>query len=160
MKRKLEDIIEEQRELALSKVDEQMLQAFVEIGEWVCNEALEYDLKRESICGYTQNTLRLIGEHYAAGDLETWTFGERYYRNLVDFMGLNKIRFSDFRKRYPNAFSKWSEKEEQILMEAYAAGASLSSISARMGRNVNALRLRLEHLGVSVPSDRLSDNPR
>ena len=92
MKRKLEDIIEEQRELALSKVDEQMLQAFVAIGEWMCEDAGPKDLKKETVAGITQNTLRLIMTHYEADDLAAWVFGKRYYRNLADFLGLDRLR--------------------------------------------------------------------
>lgn len=150
----IENKILAQRREALSEIDEMMLRSFEEIGEWMCNDASATDLKKSDISGYTQNSLRMIMEHYEAGDLSDWLFGDRYYRNLVEFLGLSQLRTNDSQKRFPNAFRKWSEEEERILLEGRRNGASYSSLSATMGRNVHALRLRMEHiLARSVSAD-------
>ena len=65
----------------------------------------------------------------------------------------------ELRARFPRAFTKWVAEEDQTLLAQYqdatAQGQKVNwgALAGRFGRNVNAIKLRLEHLGVNLGPD-------
>lgn len=73
---------------------------------------------------------------------------------LSDFLDFYSVKMKNFREKYPMAFVKWSEEEDGRLLEAYrnAGDGTIpwAEISRAFGRNTNALKLRLAHLGIDL----------
>lgn len=72
-------------------------------------------------------------------------------RMVMDFLNFEKLRMDAFRKRYPMSFSKWKENDDAQLLQMFDSGASINEIASALQRNANAIRIRLEKLGRSVP---------
>jgi hypothetical protein len=51
------------------------------------------------------------------------------------------------------AFSRWSEAEQDKIVESYRQGISLAAVSLETGRTVESICLQLAHLGVAEPQD-------
>jgi len=70
------------------------------------------------------------------------------------FLDLNALNNSVFRMKYPNAFQKWSEEDDKALVRLYNEGMTWADLSLKFGRNMNALKIRLQSLGYEVPNAR------
>lgn len=57
-------------------------------------------------------------------------------------------RLSKIVQRYPRAYDKWSPDEEQRVAELYKEGKTLREIAAVVERQPNAIRSRLEKMGM------------
>jgi hypothetical protein len=51
-------------------------------------------------------------------------------------------------KNYPNAYKSWTKEEELKLIDLYNSGKSIREITNLLGRQNNAIRIRLRKLGV------------
>lgn len=49
---------------------------------------------------------------------------------------------------HPNAWTRWSEDEERILMKMWSEGKTLAEISRALGRTVVSIRAKLKSLGL------------
>ena len=81
---------------------------------------------------------------------------------LKEFLDFNSLQMEDFRRRFPNAFKKWTKEEDAMLLESYQLeledathneGVDWDFLAFDLGRNVNAIKLRLEKLGVDLGSE-------
>lgn len=52
------------------------------------------------------------------------------------------------RLKHPNAYTPWTDEQEETLLELHAEGASFSRMAKELGRQVGAIRQRLDKLGV------------
>lgn len=99
---------------------------------------------------------------YICGDDEHllhWVMGMQEQEKmslLMAFLNWDRIRMNDFRSRFPNSFTKWTPSDDEALLEMFAAGRTWSAMSDHFGRNVNALKLRLQHLGVDLGAEAAS----
>ncbi|AGW42072.1 O-succinylbenzoate-CoA ligase [Leifsonia xyli subsp. cynodontis DSM 46306] len=59
---------------------------------------------------------------------------------------------------HPNAYRRWTEEDENRIVDFYHRGVSFPEIAAAVGRRVGGVRSRLVHLGViePEPGDRIS----
>ena len=75
---------------------------------------------------------------------------------FLDVQGLRRIVLRD---RYPMAYKAWTDEEDASLRQLYDESSKSGdvipwpSIASCMGRNVNAVKLRLEYLGYDLGSD-------
>lgn len=60
-----------------------------------------------------------------------------------DANGLTALRL-----KHPNAYMPWTSEQEELLLELHKEGMSVSRIAKELGRQVGAIRQRLEKLGV------------
>ena len=49
---------------------------------------------------------------------------------------------------HPNAWTRWSEDEERMLMKMWSEGKTLAEISRALGRTVVSIRAKLKSLGL------------
>lgn len=156
MNDRVADIIGVQRCIAIEAVEEMMSDSFERLGvmmvttEKESSELLEFD---SSVCGLPKELLQEIYTWSLAGNFQHW-MSTRSEPEMVSmtlaFLGKDSLLRNDFRSRFPNAFKKWQKDEDDALLESYHTGESLGSLSDRFGRNVNAIKLRLEKLGVDL----------
>ena len=138
--------------MALDSLEQTLKEGLEEIGRTLyvagaeAGEDLEFD---SGFCGLSPQNVETIFRNFSSGwtseYLDTLSEGEKAGLILA-FLGSDSLRMSRLRFRFPKAFSKWTDEEDSELLRRNAAGESLGSISRAMGRNPNALRMRLEKL--------------
>ncbi|MEA3351342.1 MAG: hypothetical protein U9Q82_12020 [Chloroflexota bacterium] len=58
-------------------------------------------------------------------------------------------RFKKIRAKYPNAYERWSKRDDVLLMEKYFSGSSTSVLSEYFHRQPSAIKTRIRKLSVS-----------
>ncbi len=56
--------------------------------------------------------------------------------------------FAEIRKRYPNAYKRWAAEEDRKLGSAFRTGDDVETLARRFDRQPNAIRSRLQKLGL------------
>ena len=145
--------LDDYRSSAYEAVDNMMLAAFLEIGRLFSEKT---EIPEEPVHGLSPCVLQQIRKHATEGNLEQWLKagdpGEKA-QCILDFLNLTRLQRKSLRTRFPRAFTKWTEEDDTALLEGYRqqkeAGHPVlwNELSDRFGRNPNALKLRLEHLG-------------
>ena len=155
---RIQQILDEQRSLAYDALDDLMYEAFLEVGH-VLTENGDAD-QPQAVGGLSSYALRQIRQHVADGNLAEWlSAGADGDKSLYlrDFLNFNKLQMDELRVRYPRAFSKWTEDEALLVCYRQEAqqGQKIpwGQIAKQLQRNPNAIRLRLEHLGINLGSD-------
>lgn len=67
-----------------------------------------------------------------------------------EFLDVESLTKKAVRLHFPNAFKKWEREDDELLSKLYSDGASWGEISKQMSRNINALKLRAEKLGIAT----------
>lgn len=75
--------------------------------------------------------------------------------NLTEVPSLDEpISYMDQQKLlHPNAYAKWSQEDDELLLEMHKQGASIMEMMTRFERNEGAIRSRLKKLLVEDVSD-------
>ena len=155
---RIQAILDEQRAQAHDALDDLMYESFLEIGALLSAP----DTPARAVAGLSPRTLQLIRQHHDAGDLAEWLAagaGGAKCICISQFLNLNALQMQELRARFPRAFTKWAAEEDQTLLAQYqdatAQGQKVNwgALAGRFGRNVNAIKLRLEHLGVNLGPD-------
>ncbi len=155
---RIQTILDEQRAQAHDALDDLMYESFLEIGALLSAP----DTPARAVAGLSPRTLQLIRQHHDAGDLAEWLAagaGGTKSICISQFLNLNALQMQELRARFPRAFTKWAAEEDQALLAQYqdatAQGQKVNwgALAGRFGRNVNAIKLRLEHLGVNLGPD-------
>ena len=159
-------ILDEHRALAHDTLDDLMHEAFLEIGALLSapagGSAAPEAAPARAVAGLSPRTLQLIRQHHDAGDLAEWlTTGAGGNKStcISQFLNLNALQMQELRARFPRAFTKWAAEEDQTLLAQYQDATAQDqkvnwgALAGRFGRNVNAIKLRLEHLGVNLGPD-------
>jgi len=167
---RIQEVLDEHRSLAHGALDDLMYEAFLEIGRILNtpedaadgSQAVGAPVPGHSVGGLSTFALRQIQHHAAAGDLADWLAGgadKDKCLYLRDFLNLGKLQAEELRLRYPKAFTKWTDDQDQALLAEYRQAAeggksvNWRQLSEPFGRNVNAIKLRLEHLGVNLGAE-------
>lgn len=159
-------IINSNREMAYEAVEELMLEALSDAMKAVqtnargAGEDIRFD---KAVCGLKPQFLSMVYQRYVNNDLEEWYMSvDRYDRiwMLINFLDVGGARKAEFMSRYPNAYGKWSADEDNKLLQMYndsvsnpSGKPSWKAMSEELGRNTNALKLRLERLGIDLGDD-------
>ena len=155
---RLEAVLASHRSIAIDAMTDIMMDALTELNEVLNNdlqpdEGWEFD---RAVCGFRPEQLEKV---YLCGDAERmvhWVSGmaeQERMSLLVAFLNWDKLRMNDFRSRYPNSFTKWMPADDEALLEMYGSGRTWRTMSDHFGRNVNAIKLRLQHLGVDLGAE-------
>lgn len=119
-------------------------------------EPVEID---KPVCGIPTRRIRQIKEKYNE-EVETPWLEEMDETEkaaaLMEFLRTDSLRMKSLRERYPNAFRRWTEEEDAALLEAYNSfpgPVRWSELSKKFGRNTNAVKIRLERLGIELGID-------
>lgn len=144
----LKDIIEAWRRDALNSLNTIMTDAFEDIraylNEW---EKTTGEVLTEKGCdGISTRTLKQLSQ-CGTDDLDKLICGPDRSKFIMEFLGINSLRIKEFRAKYPNAYAKWDRTADVQLLEERRRGASLQQLAQTLGRNVNAIKIRLEKLG-------------
>ena len=166
---RIQEVLDEHRSLAHGALDDLMYEAFLEIGRILSTpegeavgEGQSGSTPVQSVGGMSAYALRQIQHHTAAGDLADWLAGgadKDKCLYLRDFLNLGKLQAEELRMRYPKAFTKWTDDQDQALLSSYRQavedGKSVNwrQLSEPFGRNINAIKLRLEHLGIALGAE-------
>ena len=168
---RIQELLTAKRSEAYEVLERIMSEAFSQIGLTLSSlarnapdEYAKLDSKKH-IAGVSRTTLREIhsffGEEDMAECLALGVIGDRI-QLLKEFLDFKSMQMEDFRRRYPNAFKKWTEEEDATLLESYQEeledtareeGVDWDFLAFDLGRNVNAIKLRLEKLGVDLGSE-------
>ena len=155
---RIQQILDEQRSMAYEVLDDLMYETFLQVGQALTEEGHDAE-QLQAIGGLSSYALRQIRQHTAAGNLTDWLSGgadgdKSLY--LRDFLNFNKLQMDELKVRYPRAFTKWTDAEDEALLARYHQEAqngqrvSWGDMAKQLGRNPNALRLRLGHLGIDL----------
>lgn len=157
--REMSQLLDIQRAMIYDAIDEVLQDTFGELGDMMLKyekmDGERVDFRR-AVAGVPASILNEIRDHAEAGDLHYWMTegGEgRSARLKLAFLNANSLSAKDFREKFPNAFCKWTEADDARLKEMWEAGTPWVEMSNIFGRNVNALKLRLQRLGVDLGPD-------
>lgn len=158
---RIQQILDEQRSLAHEALDDFLYDSFLAIGTLLA-ETGDTDGPIRSVGGLSSHALLRIREHVAAGNLADWiAAGADGDKSLYirDFLNLGKLQAEELRARYPRAYSKWTDAEDATLLSCYRQAAQpgqripWSRMAEQLGRNSNALKIRLGYLGVDLGTE-------
>ena len=155
---RIQQILDEQRSLAYEALDDLLYDAFLEIGTLLAKTG-DTEGPIRATGGLSSHALLRIREHAASGDLSDWLAGgadgdKSLY--IKDFLNLGKLQVEELRARYPRAYSKWTDADDEALLSSYRQAAQpgqqipWSRMAEQLGRNSNALKIRLGYLGVDL----------
>ena len=137
------EILDDYRPFAYGVVEETMMAAFLKIGQLFSEET---EIPDKPVYGLSPFVLQQIREHAVEGNLEEWlkagSSGEKA-QCLLDFLNVSRLQMKSLRAR----FDEYRRQSETGLPVRWG------ELSERFGRNPNALRLRLEHLGEDLGAD-------
>ena len=153
------DMMAPHRSIAYDAVTDIMLEAFEELSDYLNDEHLSgaegWTFNRQ-VCGFRPEQMEKIYEMAKSGEPVVWltglTEGEKFAL-MMAFMDWDRLRMKEFRNRYPRSFTKWEPAEDEALLEMYPQRTSWRELSSHFGRNVNAVKLRLQHLGVDLGAE-------
>jgi len=152
LKKKIVQVMEENRECAFNVIDEIMLGTFMEVGEAVAEAGDDpFGDMKGRLSGFSKSLLQEVADHYADSSLEVWITGERRTDLQIAFLNYSQLTLKNFCEKYPRAYSKWSEDDDTQLASLYKEGAGWSEMTNLLQRNENALKIRLQKLGFDVP---------
>lgn len=171
----LRKILSPFRSAAFDTLDDLMQEAFSEVGDFLiraANEAGKPIAFDRQTCGLAPFLLQRIAAFAQAGTLGEWLAtnpDQDRYRRISDFLDLYRIQLGDFRTRFPKAYQKWTQEEDDALLRWYTAeqagtrsegpeGSSRGKIRWReaekdFGRNTNAIKIRLGRLGIDLGAE-------
>lgn len=66
----------------------------------------------------------------------------------VESKPVKKYNFVEVRKKYPNAYKKWSSEQDEMLKEYFKKGLSVSEMANKLQRKSGAIRSRIRKLGL------------
>lgn len=156
MAEQMNEILSSHRKVADEAVADVMLDAFREVGAFLAETeeaegvVLEFD---KGAGAFKPADLENALVHWRKQDLVEWFIGLSELERttlIMKFLDYDRLRIQEFRARYPKAFMKWSAEEDAELSAMYSGQCSWREMSARFGRNTNALKLRLERLGFDL----------
>ena len=154
-----QDALAPHRSVAYDAVTDIMLEALEELSGLLNDKEIAGEdgwAFNRSVCGFRPEQLEKVCTMEKAGGPVTWlsslTEGEKM-AFMMAFMDWDRLRMQEFRSRYPKSFMKWEPAEEEALLEMYAHRPSWRALSSHFGRNVNAIKLRLQHLGVDLGAE-------
>lgn len=155
----LEAVLAPHRSIAYDALTDIMMDALTDVIVFLNSDTVEgfdgWDFDR-AVCGFRPDQMEKLVRKGSAEDLLSWVSmmaEQEKLSLLMAFLDWERLRLNDFRARYPNSFLKWSLADDEELRAMYAAGSSWRTMSARFGRNVNAIKLRLQHLGVDLGAE-------
>ena len=152
---RLEAVLAPHRSIAFDALTDILIEAlddtvaFLDPG----GEGWEFD---KDVCGFKRDQLEKAFLTGGGERLLHWVAGmpeQDRMTLLMSFLNWDRLRMNDFRARYPNSFLKWSSADDESLLEMYSSGNSWRTLSDHFGRNVNAIKLRLQHLGVDLGAE-------
>lgn len=155
MKERLEMIVQIHRCIAEEAIDDIMAGALTEMGNFLSEteilggNTLEF---KEKAAGFRPEILEKVKEHAIREDMDEWILKMdevEKWRIILCFLNVDARNRKDFRSKFPNAFKKWSAEDDAALLAAYG-NAKWKDMEERFGRNTNALKLRLQKLGVDL----------
>lgn len=163
--KEIDAIFAERREAAYNAIEDLMEISFAGLGKYFLDlkNKLQVPLVIErSAGGIPADILNKILAA-ADDDIPEWLAigadGNKF-RYMMAFLDYSRMKKAESQRISPNAFSKWDFVADEALLEEYGSMASSSEpvswelLAKRMGRSVNAIKLRLEHLGVDLqPQD-------
>ena len=154
-----QDALAPHRSVAYDAVTDIMLEALEELAGLLNDKEIAGEdgwAFNRSVCGFKPEQMEKVCTIGKAGGPATWlsclTEGEKMAM-LMSFMDWDRVRMQEFRSRYPKSFMKWEPAEEEALLEMYAHRPSWRALSSHFGRNINAIKLRLQHLGVDLGAE-------
>lgn len=155
----LETILAPHRSIAQDALTDIMIEALDELAAYLNNDesidsdGWEFD---RGVCGFRQEQLEKVFLSGGGERLLHWVAGMQEQERLLllmAFLNWDRLRMNDFRARYPNSFLKWTSADDESLLEMYSSGNSWRTLSDHFGRNVNAIKLRLQHLGIDLGAE-------
>lgn len=156
------EILSPLRSAALDAVEDLMNDAYLQVGALLVRASIEsgkplaFD---QQTCGLSHFLLKQLYEHACSGSLEQWLFdpaANDHYRRFSDFLNLRRMQLDDFRARFPKAYQKWAPDEDAELLRMYGRASEdgrkipWKELEASLGRNENAIKLRLSRLGIDL----------
>lgn len=156
LEKRMAAVLDVQRCMIYETVEDVMSETFCEIGQmFMTQEKVQgCDLTfKKSLCGLPVDVLKDIRQHAIDDDIPEWIAmgaeGKRA-RLLMSFLDTNRLSAEDFKAKFPMAYAKWTDEDDSTLKKMWSEGQSWASMSGVLQRNVNALKLRLEKLGVDL----------
>jgi len=142
------DVINEGRAAAYQVIDGFLMEVFKDIHRIL----VEMDVTEEEIytltgpvSGVTRLTLASVSK-CTSENLAEYVLGSIKPRLQSQLLDIPTLSRNAFRTSYPQAFKKWEAEEDRLLAQLYKEGISWYDISAKLQRNINAVKLRAEKL--------------
>lgn len=107
-------------------------------------------------------TVRAFGKVFGVGKNKQEMFGKEFVEAINTYLSQRPAAPAEEKSKHdenlqesymdqqkaicPNAYSKWTDEEEERLLQLNAEGASITDISEKLARNEGAIRSRLKKL--------------
>ena len=153
------EVLAPHRSVAYDAVTDIMLDALTELSEYlngVGEEAGDGLLFDRPVCGFRPEQLEKVCAMGKENKLVSWMSVLPEVERMalmMSFLDWDRLRLQEFRQKYPKSFTKWEADEDEALLEMYPKKKSWRELSSHFGRNVNAVKLRLQHLGVDLGAE-------
>ena len=156
----LEAVLAPHRSIAYDALTDVLMDALEELllllKKEEAGEGFEFDKR---VCGFRPEQIERLTKCGDSEKLLHWVSGmseQERLSLLMAFLNWDEIRMREFRARFPNSFMKWNPSDDEELRRMYAGGSTWRALSNHFGRNVNAIKLRLQHLGIDLGADAAS----
>lgn len=100
-----------------------------------------------SLAGFKKLKPKFPGPHKEWPAILTFTSSERDDRR-ASIPARRRRTVEEIRRDYPNAYAKWSEKDDELLAQEFHRGKKPSVVAVLLGRQPSAIRSRLRKLGL------------
>lgn len=173
--KEISGIVSRGRSRAKSVLKDELIDCITEICDYFrkfIRETGEVPAPEKGIAGFTLEQIQtFVGLCAPEGDFSFNDILDLVLESPVEQTDDLILRFMDFREmnragvraRYPNTFRKWTPEDDDDLRSAYGQSdpdaVNWTDLSHRFGRPVNALKIRLEHLGFTLSEALLTGLP-
>ena len=75
----------------------------------------------------------------------------KYYCQKQDSGNSWTNKIAKMRQVYPNAYMPWAKRDDELLKQQFVNGASVKSLSKKLGRHEGSITMRLKkHFGEDI----------
>ena len=93
---------------------------------------------------------QIVDGHPEITYLDIFTAAEEALR-LNESQSDYQARMARIKTRYPQAYERWTDQEDEELSRIYGQGKAIAKIAERFQRQPSAIRSRLAKLGLGPP---------
>jgi ATP-dependent DNA helicase RecQ len=107
-------------------------------------------------------SLEAFREIIGVGEVKLKKYGSLFLEKIIDYCKANNIKSGadiitnksysvvDIQKKFPTAYEKWTNEEEQKLISGYNNGKTIEELSKLLGRQIGGIRSRLKKLKLII----------
>lgn len=149
---KITAIIGSHRQKAFEVAEEEMYQAFEEIGDLVKDRGM-FSISQRKLNGISSRTVSKIAHLTSKGVTDFRKAREEGIINeesnlnyMIEFLKVRSMTFEATRIRYPNYLKPWTVTDDLELERLWCEGVKIDELARLFKRNAGAIQARIEKI--------------